>query len=407
MQSIPQLFRQTCLGLRRAVRLVWSSAPSWTAASALLLVIEGLLPLAALYLMKLIVDSLTASADFSRTLILVALAGLVALLIALSRTASSIVSENQSALVSDSIQDILHAKSIALDLEYYENASYYNSLHRAQAEAPYRPVRIVNELAQLGQSSISLAGVALLLLTYNWLLAAVLLLASLPAVFARLRYSIKLFRWQKSVTERERRAWYLHWLLVSSDYAKEIRLFGLGDHLKDIYHDLRQTLRAEKLQINTRRSLADLAAQSFATLALFGSLLFIAHQTFLGLITIGSLVMYFGAFQQGQNYLQNLLKSLAGLYEDNLFLSHLYEFLDLEPKIKEPARPHKIPRPIKSGLAMDAVRFQYPGQDHPTLQDISLHIKPGQTVALVGENGSGKTTLIKLICRLYDPQEAG
>lgn len=133
MHSIPQLFRQTYLGLCRAVRLVWSSAPSWTAASALLLVLEGLLPLAALYLMKLIVDSLTASADFSRTLTLVALAGLLALLTALSRTASSIVSETQAAMVSDSIQDILHAKSIALNLEYYQNASYYNSLHRFQA----------------------------------------------------------------------------------------------------------------------------------------------------------------------------------------------------------------------------------------------------------------------------------
>jgi len=405
MHSIPQLFRQTYLGLCRAVRLVWSSAPSWTAASALLLVLEGLLPLAALYLMKLIVDSLTASADFSRTLTLVALAGLLALLTALSRTASSIVSETQAAMVSDSIQDILHAKSIALDLEYYENASYYNTLHRAQAEAPYRPIRIVSELAQLGQSSISLAGVAFLLLAFNWLLAAVLLLAALPAVFARLRYSIKLFTWQKTVTERERRAWYIHWLLVSSDYAKEIRLFGLGDHLKDIYHDLRRTLRVEKLKINTRRSLADLAAQSFATLALFGSLLFIAHQTFLGLITVGSLVMYFGAFQQGQSFLQNMLKSLTGLYEDNLFLSNLYEFLDLQPRIKEPARPHKIPRPIESGLALDTVSFQYPGQDHMALQDVSLFIKPGQTVALVGENGSGKTTLIKLLCRLYDPQE--
>ena len=134
------------------------------------------LPLLTLYLMKLICDPLSLP-DFLSTFIL------MALLNALCRTASNIVIETQSALVSDSIQDILHAKSIALDLEYYENASYYNSLHRAQAEAPYRPVRIVSELAQLGQSSISLAGVAFLLLTYNWLLAA------LSVVFVSLRYS--------------------------------------------------------------------------------------------------------------------------------------------------------------------------------------------------------------------------
>jgi ATP-binding cassette, subfamily B, bacterial len=117
-------------------------------------------------------------------------------------------------------------------------------------------MRVVSELGQLGQSGISLVGVSVLLFTYNSLLAALLILAALPTILARLRYSIKLFSWQRSVTERERRAWYLHWLLVSSDYAKEIRLFGLGDHLKDIYHDLRCTLRSEKLRIHTRRSLA-------------------------------------------------------------------------------------------------------------------------------------------------------
>jgi len=406
MHSVPQLYRQTYNGLSRAVRLVWFSSPAWTTASMALLIIQGLLPLATLYLLKLIVDSLsTTQADFSNTFTLVAFAGLVALLTIFCRSACSIVSETQAALVSDRVQDILHAKSIALDLEYYENASYYDSLHRAQAEAPYRPVRIVNELAQLGQNSISLGGVALLLLTYNWLLAAALLLAALPAVFVRLRYSLKLFSWQRSVTERERRAWYLHWLLVSTEYAKEIRLFDLGDHFRDRYHELRRTLREEKLHINTRRSLADLAAQSLAILTLFGSLLFIADQTFLGIITVGSLVMYFGAFQQGQSFLQNMLQSLAGIYEDSLFLTNLYEFLDLQPRVREPANPLPVPVPLRYGIAFKSINFQYPGQDHRALQDISFPILPGQTIALVGENGSGKTTLIKLLCRLYDPNE--
>ena len=203
MPSVPQLFRQTLLGLNRAVRLVWSSAPSWTAASALLLFLEGLLPLAALYLMKLIVDSLSQP-DFSRTLTLVALAGLVALLTALSRTTSSIVSETQAAMVSDSIQDILHAKSIALDQGALRERQLLQLTSPGPGRSPYRPVRIVSKLAQLGQSSISLAGVALLLLAFNWLLAAVLLLAALPVVFARLRYSVKLFGWQMTIIDPEK-----------------------------------------------------------------------------------------------------------------------------------------------------------------------------------------------------------
>ncbi len=140
------------LQLKRAVSLVWESSAAWTLASAALLLAQGTLPLASLYLMKLIVDSVIlgqSQADLGHVLLLIALAGLVALLIALFRSAESIVNETQSALVSDHVQDILHAKSVEVDLEYYENSKYYNALHRAQEEAPYRPTHIVNGLAQL------------------------------------------------------------------------------------------------------------------------------------------------------------------------------------------------------------------------------------------------------------------
>jgi ATP-binding cassette subfamily B protein len=405
--SSPKLNWQSYLNTRQAVGLVWQSSPGWTIASLALLLLLGLLPLASLYLMKLIVDATSTlkPQDFSYIVQLIALAGLMALLTIVCRSASSLVNETQSALVSDRVQDILHAQSIALDLEYYENASYYDSLHRAQAEAPYRPVRIVNELAQLGQSIISLGGVALLLISFNWLLAAALLIASLPAVLVRLRYAGKLYSWQRSITERERRAWYLHWLLVGTDFAKEIRLFNLGNHFRDQYRDLRQQIRQERLEISSKRSLADIASQSISVLALFGSFLYIAQQTYLGIITVGSLVMYFGAFQQGQSYMQTMLGSLASLYEDNLFLSNLYEFLDLDPKVKEPTTPRPVPKQIEYGIAFEHISFQYPGHSHKTLQDISFLISPGQIVALVGENGSGKTTLIKLLCRLYDPSQ--
>ena len=113
--------------------------------------------------------------------------------------------------------------------------------------------------------------------------------------------------------------------------------------------------------------------------------------------------MYFGAFQQGMGFLNNFLSSFTGLYEDNLFLSSLYDFLDLDSRIKDPLSPEKVPRPVKEGIAFEQVSFRYPGSDEAVLSDVSFSIKPGQTVALVGENGSGKTTLIKLLCRLYDP----
>ena len=394
------------LQIIRAVRLVWDSSASWTIAETVLLVIQGLLPLASLYLMKLIVDGIVAGpsrADFNGITALIALAALAALLTAVSRSASSLVNEAQAALVSDHVQDLLHAKSIEVDLEYYENSKYYNALHRAQEEAPYRPTRIVNGLAQLGQSAISLAAVAALLVSLNEIMAFILLAGALPAVIVRIKYSKILYQWQRKATERMRRAWYYHWLLINDNCAKEIRLFDLGKLFKERYRDLRYQLRVEKLNINTKKSIADIAAQSLAVLALFGSIAFIAYQSFLGAITVGALVMYIGAIQQGQGFLQSLLSSLAGLYEDNLFLTNFYEFMSLEPRVREPTNPKPLPRPILRGTNLENVSFCYPGSNIPVLKDVSLNIAPGQTIALVGENGSGKTTLIKLLCRLYDP----
>ena len=264
----------SAIKLRRAVSLVWESSPRWTLAGALLLVMQGLLPLASLYLMELIVDSVTAgleSTTFRNIAILIVLAGLVALLTAFCRSASSFVNEYQATLSSDHIQDILHAKSVEVDLEYYENSKYFDALHRAQQEAPWRPTRIVNGLAQLGQNLISIVAILLLLISFSWQIALILILATLPAVFLRIRYSTILYQWQCNVTEKERRAWYLHWILIADTYAKEIRLSDLGHLFADKYRDLRRTLREDKLKITSRRSAVDFGAQAIAVIALFGS----------------------------------------------------------------------------------------------------------------------------------------
>ena len=169
------------------------------------------------------------------------------------------------------------------------------------------------------------------------------------------------------------------------------------------FRDLRRKLRVDRLKISARRSLADLTTQASATLAIFGALAFVAYQAVAGTITIGDMVMYYGAFQRAQGALQEIWSSLTSLYEDNLFLANFNEFLDLKPKLAEPLSPAAFPCPIKEGILLDRVNFRYPTGERIVLEDISLQILPGQVVALVGENGSGKTTLIKLLCRLYDP----
>jgi ATP-binding cassette subfamily B protein len=379
-------------------------------ASVVLLAVQGTLPLLSLYLMKLVVDAVTVGlaaphkgVAFGQVALLIGLMGAVTLVAGLCRSIAGLVNEAQSQVVTDHISDILHAKSIEVDLEYYENSQYYDTLHRAQREAPFRPTRIVNGLAQVGQSGVSLLAMAGLLFSFHWGVVAILFAAAIPGAFVRLRYAGKMYRWQRERTPAERRAWYFNWLLTGDMHAKEIRLFDLGSLFMRRFRDLRQQLRRERLEIATRRSVVELVTQVSATLAVFGSYAFIAYRTVQGVITLGDLVMYYQAFQRGQGFLQEILSSLAGLYEDNLFLSNLYEFLDLKPKVVEPHHSRPVPQPMQTGIMFDHVGFRYPTGTREVLEDITLTIRPGEHVALVGENGSGKTTLVKLLCRLYDP----
>ncbi|MBW1981972.1 MAG: ABC transporter ATP-binding protein [Deltaproteobacteria bacterium] len=409
--TLIQKARET-LRLDRAVRFVWQAGPGWTIGSLVLVVIQGTLPLAALYLMKLIVDAVTyavGSADkaaaLSQVLLLIALAAGVALLQVFCRALAGLVQEAQTLAVTDHMYGVLHAKSIEVDLEYYETPQYLDSLHRAQREGPHRPTQIVQGLVRLGQSSISLVAMAGLLFSFHWAVGVVLFAAAIPGVLVRLKYAGKMFHWQRQRTSAERRASYLNWILTGDIHAKEVRLFQLGNLFKERFRELREELRRERLEISRKRSLADLVAQGSATVAVFSTFAFIAYRTLLGMITLGDMVMYFQAFQRGLSYLREVLGGLANLYENNLFLLNLYEFLDLEPRVKEPVSPIPVPHRLQKGVCFEQVCFQYPGSSHTVLEDISLTIEPGEVVALVGENGSGKTTLIKLLCRLYDPLE--
>ena len=408
-ETIKEKIRHS-LHLERALRLVWRSAPGWTAANFGLILIQGLLPLVSLYLMKLIVDAVTAglvapekSAALSKVILLIAIAAAVALFAACCRSLTEIVKEAQTQVVTDHVADVIHGKSVAVDLEYYEDPKYYDTLHRAQQEATYRPTSIMNSLMQLGQSGISLVALAGLLVSFRWWVAAMLFVATVPGVLMRLKYAKQMYDWQRQHTQAERRADYYHWMLTDGSHAQEIRLFGLGSLFMDWFRELRKKLRVEKLQISARRSWADLISQASATLAIFGALAFVAYQTIKGAITIGDMVMYYGAFQLAQGSLQEIWTSLTSLYEDNLFLANFSEFLDLKPKLMKPPTSTPFPRPIMEGILLNQVNFHYLTGERSVLEDISLQILPGQVVALVGENGSGKTTLIKLLCRLYDP----
>ena len=396
--------------LHRALVLVWDSARVWTTAGLGLIAIQAFLPLLPLYLIKLIVDTVTAgisapnkAATLHHVLLLIGLTGLVALLAAGCRALADVVREHQSQLVTDHVTDVIHRKSAAVDLVYYENPSYYDTLHRAQQEAPYRPNHIVQALTQFSQNGISLLALAGLLFYLHWAVAAVLFIAVLPGIIVKIRHADRLYKWQSSRTETERRTYYYHWMLTGELHAKEVRLFDLGNLFRRRYRDLREMLRREQLRLVKSRSAFDLIAQAGAIMALFGMFAFIASRTIRGFMTLGDMVMYFQAFQRAQGYLQEIMGGLAGLYEDSMFLNHFYDFLDLKPQTALPAHCADVPRPMQVGIALEHVSFRYPAASSEVLHDIELTIRPGEVVALVGDNGAGKTTLAKLLCRLYDP----
>ena len=404
--------------LRRSVRLdlalrfVWQSTPGWTIANLMLVVLQGILPLVSLYLMKLMVDTVSDGVTmgnsndfFQDVLVVVVVMGAVNIFTGLVSTTSGIVNQAQSLIVSDYMQNIIHAKSIAVDLAYYEIPEYFDRLQRAQREAPFRPLNILQNLTQLGSNGISLAAILGLLVTLHPGIGLVLLVAVVPGFLVRLRYSGKMYHWQRDRTETERQVFYFNWLLTGEHFAKEVRLFDLGELFIKRYADLRMILRQERIGLATRQAIAGFVASIVATLLIYGAYAFISYRTLEGTITIGSLVMYYQAFQRGQTSLRQVLGGVASLYENNLFLANLYEFLDLEPSVVSPPHPRPMPRPMQTGIEFHNVRFQYPNTQRQALKDVNLVIRPGEKIALVGENGSGKTTLIKLLCRLYDPAE--
>ena len=398
--------------LQHAVKLVWQSSPLWTIFSLVFLFIQGLLPLLSLYLVKLIVDTITNSLatteptqTFRQLLILILIAGVAVLFQNICQSLSGLTQIAQSQIVIDHIYNQIHSQSIAVDLEYYENSQYYNALHRAQQQASHIPPRILQHLVQIAQSAISLIALATLLISLHWGIGIVLLITAIPTLLVRIKYAGKTYEQQKLLTSKERQASYFNFMLTSLYYAKELRLLILGNLFRRRFQNLRQQIRQEKLNLEIQRFLKQIIAQGGSTLVIFALSVFIAYQTLKGAITLGSLIMYYQAFQRGQAALSQLLNSLAGLYENSLFLTHLFEFLDLQPNVAEPPLPQIFPSKLNTGIQFNHVRFHYPQSARPVLEHINFKIAPGEIIALVGENGAGKTTLIKLICRLYDPTQ--
>ncbi|NJN87693.1 MAG: ABC transporter ATP-binding protein [Leptolyngbyaceae cyanobacterium SL_7_1] len=412
LHSAPQTLSQRLAIFQyagRALTLVWQTDRLLTLAVAVLTLVAGLLPATIAYLGKLIVDGVVQAAQTGLAgdrMQALGYLGLEAGIIALQAGVQQGLSLCQSllrVLLGHKVNVLILEKALTLDLVHFEDSEFYDKMTRARREASSRPLSLVIRTFGLGQSTLSLLTYGGLLLQFSVWAVVVLLLAAVPAFIAETKFAgeaFRLFRWRAPETRQQT---YLETLLAREDFAMEVKLYQLGEMLLDRYRQLFDRLYAEDRDLTIRRSLWSYGLGLISTVAFYGAYVWIVLEAIAGQITLGDLTMYLVVFRQGQTTFSNLLTSVGGMYEDSLYLSTLYEYL--EQKIPEPGGYAQWGKAPGDGIRFEAVTFTYPGSPKPALENVSLHLQPGNKLAIVGENGSGKTTLIKLLTRLYTPTE--
>jgi ATP-binding cassette subfamily B protein len=405
-KSVTGVFRY----LARATHLAWTTNAALTITLAMLTLLIGALPAAIAWIGAAIVDAVVAatrlhaegaSLIYRPALSLVGLEGAVVALLAAAQRGQSTCQSLLRAELGQRVNVMILEKALTLELAQFENSEFYDKLTRARREASTRPLSMVMRTFSLTQNAVTLVSFAALLLHFSPIAVLMLLLAGLPVFFAEAKFSgdaFRLFRWRSPETRRQI---YLESALSSDSAAKEVKLFALGPLFLERYRQIFVSLYREDRALTLRRDAWGFALGLLATLTLYGAYGWIAARAIMGAITLGAMTMYLALFRQGQTALSAALSSVGGLYEDNLYLSNLYEYLD-QPVPERVGISHVGPEPA-DGIRFERVSFSYPDADTPALAEISLHIRPGESLALVGENGSGKTTLIKLLTRLYPP----
>jgi len=395
---------------RRAIGLVWSTSARLALIFALLTLVAGVLPAAVAWIGQLIVDGVVAAmgehraagaVDIAPVMWLVAAEAGVVALIAGSQRGIATCQALLRALMGQRINLMILEKALTLKLAHFEDSEFYDKLTRARREASTRPLSLVTRTFGLVQNGISLVSYAVLLVQFSPWTVLILVCGGIPEFLAEAKFSgdkFRLFRWRSPETRMQM---YLETVLAREDYAKEVKLFRLGPKLLERYRAIFAKLFAEDRRLTLRRDSWGFVLGLLGTAAFYGAYAWIAYAAIVGAITLGQMTMYLLLFKQGQSAVSASLSAISGMYEDNLYLSNLYEYLE-QPVPEVEGELQQGPQP-GDGVRFEQVTFAYPGSEEPALVEVSLHLKPGESLALVGENGSGKTTLIKLLTRLYRP----
>jgi len=406
LRALPEVFQYT----RHALELVWSTSRPLTIALAALTLVAGVLPAGVAFVGAKIVDAVvaaiavhgaTGAVDLSTVLTYVALEGILVAALAATQRGLSTCQSLLRAQLGQRVNEMILEKALTLELRHFEDSEFYDKLTRARREASTRPLSLVMRSFGLVQNFIALASYGMLLWQFSPWAVLVLLLAGLPSFVAEAKFSgdaFRLFRWRSPETRMQM---YLETVLAREDHAKEVKLFGLGPLLLDRYRSIFRKVFKEDRALTIRRDTWGFFLGLISTAAFYAAYAWIAISAVRGQITLGQMTMYVLLFRQGQAAVSASLAAISGMYEDNLYLSTLYDYLDTP--VDTPAGSATSGPDPGDGVRFENVSFTYPGATEPAVHDVSLHLQPGRSLALVGENGSGKTTLIKLLARLYVP----
>ncbi|MEO7775796.1 MAG: ABC transporter ATP-binding protein [Steroidobacteraceae bacterium] len=391
---------------RRALDLVWSTDRSLSVTLGLLTLLAGALPAAIAYVGALIVDAVIAANrspahDLRNVIEFVVLEGVLIVATAAVQRGLSLCTALLRAQLGQRVNVMILDKALTLSLQHFEDSEFYDKLTRARREASVRPLSLVTRSFGLAQNAISLVSYSVLLYRFSPWAVLLLLLAGLPGFIAETKFSneaFRLFRWRSA----ERRMQdYLESVLAREEHAKEVKLFGLGPRLLGRFRNIFTRLYAQDRALALRRDGWGFALSLVTSVGLYAAYAWVAVSAVLGAITVGQMTMYLMLFRQGQSAVASSLSAVSGMYEDNLYLSTLYEYLETPvPEVRGSLVRGPLPA---DGIRFENVSFSYPDAREPALQDVNLHLQPGRSLALVGANGSGKTTLIKLLTRLYRP----